>query len=248
MKTSWEKTEGKRTEYIDVHYHEVVVGHHYGTGMSDIAGACSHKEFIEGRFHSLIVERFGEDVLDEVIFAVNNSYKNSEHNKHRDEDQRILSFFNSIPTDPSLEGLISQPDTENGHDNIGNAGGKKTILKNEKATFTFTSTRGYIEPAGKEKISIKFNGYGESSVMLNDHFFLLSDDFVVISPEGEILFTTYEPDRDIAFFGSTIRMGWVYKNKDIIFFSYRWFNNNYPRGIIKYQLEEGLTGRWELEY
>lgn len=192
MKTSWEHRSGKRTEYVYVNYNEVVVGHHYGTGMSDIAGACSHKVFLKGEHHGLIVERFGEEALEEVIFAVKYSYKNPEHNKHRDEDQRILSFFNSIPMDPSLECLIDHPDTENGHDNIGNAGGKKTILKNERATFSFTSTRGYIEPTGKEKIIIKFNGYGESSVMLNDHFFLLSDDFVVISPEGEILFTTYK--------------------------------------------------------
>jgi len=223
------------------------VGHHYGTGMSDIAGACSHKIFLEGEHHGLILERFGEDILKEVIFAVKNSYKYPEHNKHRDEDQKILAFFNSIPIDPSLEGLIDQPDTENGHDNIGNAGGKKTILKNEKATFTFTSTRGYVEPAEKEKINLKFNGYAESCVMLSGHFFLLTDDFVVISPEGETIFTTNEPDLERKFFGSTIRMGRVYKNKDIIFFSYRWFYNNYPRGIVAYELGKGLTGRWELE-
>ena len=83
--------------------------------------------------------------------------------------------------------------------------------------------------------------------MSNDHFFLLTDDFVVISPEGKTIFTTNEPDRDKKLFGSTIRMGRVYKHKDKVFFSYRWFNNNYPRGIIKYELGKGLTGRWEME-
>ena len=94
MNTSWEHIDGKRTEYVDVNYHQVIVGHHYGTGMSDIAGACSHQKFLEGEYHGLIIERFGEDLLKEVIYAVENSHKNPEHNRNRDGDKRILAFFN----------------------------------------------------------------------------------------------------------------------------------------------------------
>ena len=71
MKKSWVKISGRRTDYLDIHFYEVVIGNHYGTGMSDSAGACSHKEFLAGRFHDLILEVFGQDVLDEAIKVVN---------------------------------------------------------------------------------------------------------------------------------------------------------------------------------
>ena len=45
----------------------MIVGHHYGTGMSDIAGAASYQEFLNGRFQDLILGSFGQGILDEVI-------------------------------------------------------------------------------------------------------------------------------------------------------------------------------------
>jgi hypothetical protein len=72
MRKSWEKNSGIYHFYIDVYPGNVVVGHDCGTGQSDIAGECTHAEFLAGRFHGLIVDRFGPDVLQEVIRVVNN--------------------------------------------------------------------------------------------------------------------------------------------------------------------------------
>ncbi|MBL9103828.1 MAG: hypothetical protein JNL82_22985 [Myxococcales bacterium] len=56
--------------YVEVTGHEVIVGHHYGSGHSDCAGAASHAEFLAGRFHDLVRERHGAGALAEVIAAV----------------------------------------------------------------------------------------------------------------------------------------------------------------------------------
>ena len=70
MKKSWEITTGKRTDYFDIHPDKVIAGHHYGTGMTDIAGVATHEEFLQGRFQSLLEDAFGGELLDEMIAAV----------------------------------------------------------------------------------------------------------------------------------------------------------------------------------
>jgi hypothetical protein len=67
---SWDRDDGMRYNYFVVDETEVVLGHHYGTGQSDVAGACAHEEFLNGRFNPEVRERFGEDVLAEGLELV----------------------------------------------------------------------------------------------------------------------------------------------------------------------------------
>ena len=67
---SWEKTKGKEVNYFYLHTHQVVIGNHYGSGQTDNAGTSSIKKFIEGQFQDLIIEKFGNTVLEEILLLI----------------------------------------------------------------------------------------------------------------------------------------------------------------------------------
>ena len=67
---SWEKTKGKDVNYLYLHSHEVVIGHNYGSGQTDNAGTSSIKKFLEGQFQDLIIEKFGNKVLEEILLLI----------------------------------------------------------------------------------------------------------------------------------------------------------------------------------
>ncbi|MBN1409216.1 MAG: hypothetical protein JW969_00130 [Spirochaetales bacterium] len=249
MKTSWVKQTGNRTEYVDVHFNSVVVGHNYGTGMSDIAGSCTHEEFLNGRFQGLVAERFGDEVLAEVILAVKSTGENPEHNKKRDEIRQLLDFLETIPEDPALRNLHRHQDTISGRDIYGNISGYKSMIESDTTVFIFEGTRGEIrhkrEPG---KIVFKLNFFCTCCVENHDVYYMTgSEHFHVVSPEGKILFTTQKEKLEDEKFGSYLRIGNVYKNGGIIFFSYRWFYGDRNPGLIRYEQRKGLAGRVEID-
>ncbi|MFX1451300.1 MAG: hypothetical protein ACFFCM_10685 [Promethearchaeota archaeon] len=194
MKTSWEKKDGRRTEYVYVNYKEVIVGSHYGTGMSDNAGAASYQEFLNGRFQNLILESFGQAVLDEIINVVNLSIagKIPEFQEKKQEVLEKRYFLESIPIDESLkelDDLKKHPETISGYKVYGNAGGYKTILKSDNLTLFVSGQKGYIEVKGGKRFQFKLKGHCSGVVELHDYFYVHhSDNFAVITPEGEIIF------------------------------------------------------------
>ncbi len=66
----WEAVNGNVRDYCKIEGGSVVVGRHGSSGHSDSAGGCSRKEFLDGRFHQLILERVGEHVLYKVLDAL----------------------------------------------------------------------------------------------------------------------------------------------------------------------------------
>lgn len=70
MKTHWNKTIGDHLDYVELHDGSVLVGANEGTIASDSAGMCSDSDFLAGRFHDLILSAFGEQVLAEIVAAV----------------------------------------------------------------------------------------------------------------------------------------------------------------------------------
>lgn len=68
--TNWEVTRGRQVCYAQVTAREVIVGSHYGSGHTDSAGACSHAEFLAGRFQDLVRSDLGETTLQEMIATV----------------------------------------------------------------------------------------------------------------------------------------------------------------------------------
>jgi len=252
LKTSWVKTDGRRTDYIDIHYNEVVVGNHYGSGMTDNAGTCSHEEFLAGRFQDLILNSFGQKILNEIIDVVKlaKEGKIPEFQMRKEKKLEKKFFLESIPIDESLKDLDNQnihPETISGYSNYGNKG-NKSVIKSNKVKFVATKLKGYIENEKGEKMQFKLQGYLSGVVELNDYFYITYDDnFAVISPEGEFIFDTHNIkfDKESPMFGYDVRISNVYRNGNMIFFKYSYFDRPYLDGLIKYDLKKGFIGRWE---
>ncbi|MHA1786332.1 MAG: hypothetical protein ACTSVY_12070 [Candidatus Helarchaeota archaeon] len=47
-------------------------------------------------------------------------------------------------------------------------------------------------------------------------------------------------------FGSWLRLESVYRNKDVMFFGYWWFNHEYNDGLLKFELGKGFSGHCKL--
>jgi hypothetical protein len=245
VKTSWEKTSGNRTDYIDVHYNKVIVGHHYQTGMSDIAGDCSHEEFLAGQFQGLIHDTFGPGVLKAVMYAVEHSYENTDHNKKRENVAVLRHFLNQFPADPALGTIINNPGTINGADVYGNLGGYKSRIESDTTILTYESTKGdIVHKKTGNKINFTLDFHISRCVELHDTYYITGgDNFHVLSSGGKILFTT---DRHDLLFGYVLRFGNVLRNNGTIAVSYWWISSDYPAGFLRYEPGKGFTGRWEV--
>ena len=252
MKTSWEIVHEGRTHYIQVERAQVVVGSHYGSGMTDNAGTCTHEEFLNGRFQDLILQEFDKTVLDEVITAVKKAHVYPDFLRQAREIQARKDFLHSIPINKNLKKLLKDSKTINGFDFYGNKGSYKTLIESDSLTLEFTSTRGYIENAEKERIPIKFDCHASSVVELNDYFYIIcGQNFLVLAPEGHVVYDSNnervrdKPQEQI--FGSWIRIERVYKNDSTIFVGYWWFGNEFNDGLIQYELDKGLIGHCEIK-
>ena len=243
MKTSWEKVTGRRTSYVIVNYNNVVVGHHYGTGMTDAAGTCSHEAFLEGEFQGLIKEAFGEEVLAQVISAVTGSPADPAHNKDREDVAILRAFLDGIPPDPSLETLIRQP---------GRMDGREYMKKINDETIVESRTT-VLANRGRE-CRMKKKESGETLLVLDDfylsgcvarngrYYAISGDNFYVITPEKGIIFTTHPP----AFlYGYKLRFSNVAMNGEAILVYFWWVTADYPPGWLRHEDDKGFTGRIE---
>ncbi len=236
----WEKKKDKTTYYIRIDHFQIIVGEHQGSGHTDNAGVASYADFLAGHFQSDIRRVFGENVLDEVIAAVKSADDDPVFAKKRSAERSLLETLNGIPLDATLAGLLQDPPTERGALNYGNGGGYKTILKSDTLTLTFERDKGILTPnVGGDPITVTLPGHGSDAVTLNDHFYIIvSDDLVVVKPNGEII-----KERG-SLFGETLRITTVNRHEDVIYIAYRWFFGNHPRGWLRYEVDKGFTGRW----
>ena len=71
MKTSWESF----PHYVQLTNTEVIIGSNPGrNGHTDNATALSHVEFLQGKGQDLILDFFNEEILGEVMEAVQQKY------------------------------------------------------------------------------------------------------------------------------------------------------------------------------
>ena len=237
---NWEKKIDQTTHYIHIDHVHVIFGSTLGSGHTDNAASISHAEFMEGRFHAEIRELFGENVLSEVLAAVQNADTDPLFSAQNNAERTLLETLNAIPLDARLAGLVGNPAVENGGLNYDNAGGYKTTLRSDTLTLTFKRDQGTLTPnTGGAPIDVTLPGHGSAAVALHDHFYIVvSDELVIITPTGTVI----QPQPNI--FGETLRIGYVYRHKDVVFVSYRWFYGNHAKGWLQVELGEGFTGRW----
>ncbi len=70
MKTNWEKQQGNRTNFVQVHPDAVAVGTHLGHSHQNRTDYCTHDEFLSGTLQDRVLRHFDEEILDEVTEAV----------------------------------------------------------------------------------------------------------------------------------------------------------------------------------
>jgi hypothetical protein len=246
MKTSWEKTEGRKTHYVYVHYKEVVVGSHYGTGMSDNAGVCSHEEYLNGQFQGLIRDIFGSEILDQVTYAVLHTHENEDHNKHREEIKRLRKFITQFPIDPSLKEIKDDPGTFNGRTVYGNRGGYQSFIESDNTSFLYNSTKGeIIDKRDRTRIECTYHVHLSYCVAFHDYYYVIGgSNFYVMDPRGSFIFTTETIDKGC---GYSLRFDNVLRHRETIAVYYWWFHKDYPDGLLSYENEKGFTSRYEFD-
>ena len=251
--TSWEKIKDRRTYYASVTLREVVVGDHFGSGHTDNAGSCSHADFIKGTYQSHVKTYLGENVLKEVLYAIENLHNHPDFVRQVLKLEGKMGWLKRIPMDPNLAILADNPSRERGFVHYGNSGGYKTVLKSDSVQITFERNQGFVshifEDMPGQSSHFKLNGHGSSVVALKDQFYLIcSGNFVAIGQDGSILFDTWEEDFQKAIFGSELRLTEVYKCENSIFVKYSWFGNSgYPEGFLEFELGKGFVGRSEIK-
>ncbi len=237
---NWEKQLDKTTHYIHIDHTSIVFGSTLGSGHTDNAASASYADFLDGRFHADIRHVFGETILEEVIAAVLNANTDPIFSTQNEKERALLETLNAIPLDARLARLVADPTVENGGLNYGNAGGYKTILKSDTLTLTYERDKGTLTPnAGGSPIDVSFPGHGSAAVALSDHFYIVvSDGLAILTPKGKVI----QPGPRL--FGETLRIGYIYRYENVIFFSYRWFYGNHPKGWLQVDVGKGFTGRW----
>jgi hypothetical protein len=252
MKTSWRKGKVQDAHWtdIDLTFGHIIIRNWIEGGRSRFEVKCTHEEFLKGELQSTIESDFGKEVLKEIIAAVKEA---PSHPPFQEEKEKMLIrkfFIESIPKANNLRGLDKSEYTINGMDNLGTV---KTGLKSNKVTLYDTKTETYLKDAKGKKVPVQLKGILQSVVHLADFFYIVhTDNFCVISPEGEIVFDTYSyklaPNLPLNYqnrlFNYFFSFRNVYRFKDIIFVKYYWDMNLYKPGLIRYELRKGFTGRW----
>nr|MDO8114590.1 hypothetical protein [Candidatus Sigynarchaeota archaeon] len=247
MKTSWEVQTCDRVDYLDITHNEVVIGGHYGSPFTDIAGSCSHEEFLAGKFQDLVLERFGNQVLQEAIKVVQNAGDHEPFKERRATLEWIKSNIELLAVNDALKDVLYDASTINGYLAYGNAGGYKTTVKSDTFTLFVERTSGYTEGPDQRRHPFSLRGHCSAAVELHDRFFVIhSDNFGAISSTGTIDFDTTS-NRRTPLFGEDLRLTNVFRTGTRILVAYAWLNTrNGNPGIFEYVHGTGFTSRCSL--
>ncbi|NVM04356.1 MAG: hypothetical protein HWN67_18670 [Candidatus Helarchaeota archaeon] len=256
MKTDWKKIINKDIDWLelDVTFNQVTIRSFFEGGRSWTENICNHKEFLDGKLQLSIKMDFGEDILNEVVSSVKEAPNYHPFQKEKEKMLIRKFFLEQIPKDNTLKNIQKHKNTINGNSNLSNIEDGKILLKSDNLILGLDLDGHYLENIKGVRFPFKLKGYFQAIVELHDFFYIVhSNNFAVISPEGEIFFDTYnykldpklplEPNNHL--FDYKFSINNVYKHKNTIFFSYNWDRNYYKPGLIKYELELGLTCKWE---
>jgi hypothetical protein len=70
MKTEWEASQGVQSDRIKLTKEIITIYRILGGGWFDSGAECTLQEFLKGKYHEIMIDLFGKDILDEVISAV----------------------------------------------------------------------------------------------------------------------------------------------------------------------------------
>jgi hypothetical protein len=248
MKTSWETSDraSRRESYVYITELDVVVGDHHGSGHTDNASSCSHREFLAGRFHDSILAAHGPLVLREVVESVLNAGQHEPFRRALEQIAFLRRFLDDIPFEEQLGGVPRDPRTEDGSDYYGNQGSGASLVRSENRVLRSDRSDGVVlrDTAGRLIKRVPLGDSLSAIVALDDFFYVVAGQrCVIIDPCGEML--SLGPDGP--YFGHRLRASDVYRAGDVVCFQYRWFSQEYPSGLLRAVPGAGFVGRFELE-
>jgi hypothetical protein len=233
MNAQWTASHHDTLCTVSVTAMEVV--HASGTGHGELAGSCSHEEFLTGRLQDLVLRDFGPEILAEVLTRVRNAPDQAELRAERDRLKRMQHFLAAIPLDPTLQNLDQDPSTITG---------KVTGVRSASISLVIDGLGGHVQPDDEPDRQHPFRLIGDAygAVERDDCFYLAAGHgYAVIGPQGQLLDAS-----DPELFGTELRIRRVYRHHDRILF--RWalaLPPHYPKGLLAYALGKGFSGRWQ---
>lgn len=237
----WETRKGTWTHYVSVDACQETVGEHAGSGHTDQAGACSHAEFLAGRYQDDIRATHGEDVLRAVIATVRGSPDNPAHAARRGAHDNLRAALEALPHDPALAEQRRHPDTRPGA--YGNLGGYRTEIvtgthRLDYARDTGTLTRlkdGHSWP-------VTFPGHASEGVGRDGDFLVcVNQSYATIAPDGTVALA---PGARGISFGTSLRIGRVHAAPEMLILDYHWVGAPFPPGLLRFSFGAGLIARW----
>ncbi len=230
MQSNWETTKAGVTHYVDVSPTHITVGEHRGSAHSDCAGACTHAEFLSGRWHAEIKAAHGPAAFAAIIAAVHASVP---------PPDPLYPQIQAIPLDPALPALLADPQTTHGRNFYGNAGRYNTAIPSTTVTCHFNSNFGHIQ-SGPNRLPFNLFGHGSSVTAWQDLFCIVVNDTVVTVDASATLITfPHLP------FGTDLRVNECSRHPETWILSCFWFRRLHPDCLFRFHPVHGLTGRWE---
>jgi hypothetical protein len=252
MKTSWEKTKSGHTHYCYVKPHRVWVGDHHGSGQSDNAGSCTHREFLDGQYQSLIRDVFGKKVLGEVITAVKGIGQLPEVIEKEQLENEQLDNWRKMPVEQGLIRLAAEPDEDGYRDHYGRGPNKSTVVqltREVKIVAAGGSGKSYlVKPdGGKLEVPIwsrPMIGHGGFAYWAGDHLLILDVDAI-------LRFDTRSMDKSHGI-GGRFRITNVLRKGEVVMARYQnyfWVDDPHGvnamgmSGLLKLDPDKGMVAR-----
>lgn len=240
----WETARGAQLFYAQVTAREVIVGSHFGSGHTDSAGACTHAEFLAGRFQEDVRHDLGEACLQAMLAAVLGAPSDpafaAEHARVR-EAQAVLD---AIPRDATLPALLAAPGVVHGRWTLYH--GCPVALAAPDATLAVDcALHAVVRPQGGPAVTHTLPGYVSGAVFAGGVWVLNVGGVLAFDTEGR----RRSPEAlTRAPWGATLR-GWdVYAAGERVLFTYAWFDaNDGGPGVCEFRPDAGFVGHCPLE-
>jgi hypothetical protein len=242
--TNWEVTRGRQVCYAQVTAREVIVGSHSGSGHTDSAGACSHAEFLAGRFQDLVRSDLGEATLQEMIAAVRAAPENPAFAAEFARVRGVRALLLAMPHDPDLPALLAWPDRVDGQWPL-HEGCPVALTGGGAALFIDRALNAVVTPPGDPPVRHTLPGYVSGAVFAAGVWALNIGGLFALDPTGR----RRSPEALAAAPWGTLLRGWdVYAVGERILYAYRWFDaaDGGP-GVCEFRPDAGFVGHCPLD-
>lgn len=241
---SWDVDRDDAHHYFEVFRHEVTVGHHHGSSLSDTFATVSHQDFLAGALHDRVRVVFGAKVLAEAIVLVQEIAEDRDERTPQGRIAGLRDRIAAIDVDRGLLPLLGDPAAVHGHQCIGNLGDGRTRVMADGAVLVAEGTTATIErlDGAGPAVTVDCGGPVEAVLGWRDKFLLkVGPDWLCLGPDG----ARWDEGRIRApFFGAELRVLGIHRIETVLLVSYKWADpDNGPPGVLRFVPGVGFIDR-----